>query len=508
MSVSSEPARPQSASFDLEAFLQRIAFSPWLSVVILCVALLQQMLGHMNCDTSWFITFAEKVVSGERPYIDVSDPNPPAAFLAYVPSVLLAHGLGSAVEPVVIALTFGGALLSIFFAGAILNKAGLLPRAHWPPAFAAVSFCLLVVPAFCFAEREHLALILFLPAVALLSARASGAAIALPLSLLAGLVLGMGVAFKPYFALPFALMVLSAALRQKSWRLLFAPECFAAAGVLVLYVAAIVHFTPAYFSEALPLITDIYVPARESLYVVLRVPAFLANALLLVAIVVFQRGRVWDARVMVLGVASLGFLATFLIQSKGWMNHAYPGTALALLAGAFCLLGNAEYESRRRFGLFLFLPFCLVAPSLFGSNLDLSNREEFPGVRAKVAALGLPHPKIAALAEELDLGHPLVRQLGGIWVGRQNCLWVSYEARYLLAFEKNEQRRARLEAYIESDERMFAQDVRDGRPDVLLVETPQLEARARAEPALRDLFDAYTLASRAGGVSIWKRNLD
>jgi hypothetical protein len=53
---------------------------------------------------------------------------------------------------------------------------------------------------------------------------------------------------------------------------------------------------------------------------------------------------------------------------------------------------------------------------------------------------------------------------------------------------------------------MFAEDVAKGKPDVLLVETPELESWARHEPALNGLFDAYHLAGEAGTVSIWLRN--
>jgi hypothetical protein len=189
------------------------------------------------------------------------------------------------------------------------------------------------------------------------------------------------------------------------------------------------------------------------------------------------------------------------------MNHAYPGFALAFLAVAFCLLDKEEATaSRRRFALAIFLPASLVAPLLFGALIDFANKEEYPGVKAAVARLAPAHPKLAALAEELDLGHPLVRQLGGTWIGRQNCLWVSYAVKYLLGQGADDQRRARLLAYQQADEAMFAEDISRGKPDVLLVETPELEAWARQQPALSGLLEPYHLADRVNAVSIWLRN--
>ncbi len=505
--MSSSARADVAPPFDLEALLNRCARSPWLTVAILAFALLQQALGHVNCDTSWFMTFAEKVLAGATPCIDVSDPNPPVAFLAYIPSILSARALGLAPEPVVICLTFAGALLSIGLSGLILKRSGLLRPDETRPALAAASFVLLVVPAFCFAEREHLALILVLPLLAVCAARAKGVNLALWLVLLAALGAGLGLAFKPYYVLPVGLAVLYAALHRRAWRLLFTPEIFMMGLVLGLYFMAIVWFLPAYLTQALPLITDVYVPARESPLYVLMVPAFLGNVLLLVVLFYVARGRFEDPRLPVLIAASIGFLATFLIQSKGWMNHAYPGFALALLAMGVSLIGKSETADRHRFALTIFLPVSLVAPLLFGALIDFRDKEEFPGVRAEVERLAPAHPKIAALAEEPDLGHPLVRQLGGTWIGQQNCLWVSYAVKYLLGRGGiDEARRASLLRYKQADEAMFAEDVQRGRPDVLLVETPELETWARYEPALETIFEPYHLAGHAGAVSIWLRD--
>ncbi len=264
----------------------------------------------------------------------------------------------------------------------------------------------------------------------------------------------------------------------------------------------------AYLDKVLPLIVDVYAPAREPLSYILVVPPFIANVALLCA-VMFMARNFGDSRFVVLLAASGGFLLTYLIQSKGWMNHAYPGMALALLASTFFLLdGNrlSDAAKRRKFALFIFVPAVCVAPFLFGALIDLRNEEEYPGVAAEVARLAPPHPRIAALAEELDVGHPLVRWLGGTWIGRQNCLWVTSAAKYLLAHGVEGSRRERLQRFILADETMFAEDVARGKPDVLLVETPELETWARREPALSGIFEPYHLAGKVGTVSIWLRD--
>jgi hypothetical protein len=126
------------------------------------------------------------------------------------------------------------------------------------------------------------------------------------------------------------------------------------------------------------------------------------------------------------------------LRVAGWTNHAYPGMALALLASTVYLVNSGDEAKstekpealfitcRRWFALYVFLPALCVSPFLFGLREVWPGKEEYPGLTAAVARIAPAHPKIAVLAEQLDIGHPLVRHLDGIWVGRQNCLWVSW----------------------------------------------------------------------------------
>jgi hypothetical protein len=327
-------------------------------------------------------------------------------------------------------------------------------------------------------------------------------------AVLAGLGCGLACAFKPYYLVPAACILLCAALVKRRPGLLLGPETFAAGAVILVYVIVIFTFFPAYVHAGLPLILDVYAPLRDSLPHVLASPLFLANLALLAALLLASRGAQRDVRMLVLAAASAGFLATFLIQGKGWMNHAYPGIALALLASAsFLSEQGAPDRLRRCFALFVFVPALCVAPFLFGTMKDFGNGEEYPGLTAAVRSVAPAHPKIIALAEQLDVGHPLVRQVGGIWVGRQNCLWVSWGVRYLLGEGlAPPAERPRLLAYMQQDEETFAADVALGKPDILLVESPDVESWARRQPALGSIFRGYRQVEKIAEVGIWLRN--
>ena len=496
-------------SFDLESALPKLLQDWRFAAFIVAAAAIQQAFGHLNGDDSWFLTFAEKYRDGFVPYVDISDPNPPAAFLAYLPAVVLGRAFALSPEFVLVVFTFFGAGASILLTGAILRRADLLkPNETWR-ALAIAAYVLLFVPAFCFAEREHIALMAMLPAVAVGAARISGGSVSRADALLAGLGCGLACAFKPYFLLPAACVLLCGAVLRRKPSLLLAPEIFAAAAVVLIYVWVIFAFFPAYVSTGLPLIIDVYAPLRDRLTHIVASPLFLANLVLLVALFFVARFRRSEPRALVLAAASAGFLLIFLLQGKGWMNHAYPGIALALLASASFLSASAEAgESRlrRSFALFVFIPAFCLAPFLFGTMKDFGNGEEYPGLADAVRRVAPAHPKIAALAEQLDVGHPLVRRLGGIWVGRQNCLWVSWGVRYLLGQGLTPPgERARLLELMREDEAMFASDVDLGKPDILLVESNEVLSWALSQPALAAALRNYEQVANVGEVGIWRR---
>jgi hypothetical protein len=499
-------------SFDLESALLR-SMQDWrLTALIIGAAVIQQAAGHLNGDDSWFLTFAEKYHDGLVPYVDISDPNPPAAFLAYLPAVLLGRAFAVRPEFVLATLTFVLACASILFTGAILRGANLFRPAERWCALATAAYVLLFVPAFCFAEREHLALLAMLPFVAVGAARASGANVSRAEALLAGLGCGLACTFKPYFLLPAACVVLCGAINRRRPGLLLAPEIFAAGAVVLTYVAVILAVFPAYVSVGLPLVMNVYAPLKDSLANIIATPLFLANFVILAALLPFLlRFRRSEPRTLVLAAASAGFLLTFLVQGKGWMNHAYPGIALALLASASFLSQPGESDGRRlrrSFALFIFVPALCLAPFLFGAMKDFGNGEEYAGLTDAVRRVAPAHPKISALAEQLDIGHPLVRRLGGTWIGHQNCLWVSWGVRYLLGQGLvPPAERTLLLAYMRKDEEVFADDVSRGKPDVLLIESPDVESWARTQPALRSVFDAYRQVERVGRVEVWRPDM-
>lgn len=478
------------------------------AAMIVAAALAQQAAGHLNGDDSWFITFAEKVAQGAGAYVDVSDPNPPAGFLAYAPAVLAARRIGLSPEfwtvAEVVLLSFG----SIALSGAILRASRLAApeeRGAWRNA---ALWVLLFAPAFGFAEREHFALIATLPFLAAMAARGESRAAPLGLALAAGLCGGAAMAFKPYYALPLGLVVLAACWRRRTLAPIVGPEGLAAAATVVAYWVFVWLRYPFYVYDVLPLAMEVYAPARYGFAQVLVSAPFVANLALLIAVGVGVRLLGIDWRAVVLALASAGFLATYAIQAKLWFNHAYPGVGLGILACVALATGRMARarEAAARFARFAVLPALAVSPFLGAVAMNLPGAEEHPGLTAAVRALAPPHPKIAALAEQLDYGHPLVRRLGGTWIGRDNALWVNNCVAQILATRRpGAEARARLEDYAAEERRRLAADIAQGRPDAILVESAEFLKWARSKPEFAHVLDGYVKAGQAGEVEIWTR---
>jgi len=492
--------------------------SPWTTLLLVMIAIAQQIAGHLDCDVSWFITFAEKYVDDAVPYVDVTDPNPPAAFLALAPAVTLARALGVSIEPVAATLVFLFASASFVVSALIFRAGAPRSREDWALALNAAVFLLLVAPETVFAEREHIALLALAPMLAALIVSAEGGRLSFALRMIAGAGAGVAVCFKPFFALAIILPALALVARERSPRLLLSVEMATAICVCLAYGAAILLFFPAYARYALPVIADVYQPARDSFTNLALFTLAPFNIALLLALALASArgfaappvatGFVAPAAARVCAYASLGFLAGFFLQGKGWSNHAFPGLALALLAWCFFALDKHPRARQARDGRlfkFVFLPAFIAAPMLFGAVKILSNAEEHPGLRAEIARVAPPHPRMIAMARQLDYGHPVARQLAGTWVGRPNALWTASLAAWLLRDAKDPQWRARLEDYRRGDLAGFMEDLRGGRPDVIVVEDRDTREWIAKQPETAGALDGYEKTGEADEIEIWTR---
>jgi hypothetical protein len=480
-------------------------------VLVLLGAIILRHRMATNADVSWLITLAEKALDGERLYVDAWETNPPASIFLYVVPVALARTIGLRPELVVDACIFAAAGASMWLAGRILARARLLDDVDRPSLAALVALILTIVPAQTFGEREHIVVIALLPALAVFAVRASRLLPDVPSIIAAGIGAGIAMAVKPYFVLAVGPAILAAAVCAQSWRPLLAIENWIAGAIVVLYGAVVLLGYPQFVDDVVPIVRDAYVALRLSWWTLLGpIPAALLWVTTMGLLVLIKPGAIRAAKLRPLLAASFGFGAAFVVQGKGWSYHAYPMLALAFigLAVAWAGRGTASEPSLSASDRIKRLSLVLLAMVVVGSTfhwmdfaLDLSDLVE-PIRRIKA------NPTMLAISSDTSVGHPLVRQVGGKWVGRVGSLWItSGVLNRRIQGKLDAETMARLDSHAARDLAMLVEDIARRRPDIILVDMAPFDwlAWAHQDPTLSELLRGYQEVETTDKVLILRR---
>jgi hypothetical protein len=514
-----------------------------LTLAAIATAVVAQARFGAIADVSWMITICEKWLDGAIPYVDFVETNPPAAILLYLPPAALARALGVHAEFMIAAWGFAACAASAVVTATVLRRAGLLDELG-PASLGAALFALTLLPGRAFDERDFFVTLLALPALAVAAARAAGAAPGVRSAVAAGLCMAAVVAIKPPYALLFIGPAVYLAARRGPGAALRAGEYWAAAAAALAYAGVVAWKFPAYFTDVLPAVAAAYLPVREAARDLVVNAAVVASAALAATLALIAGPRLRAPLVATPALAAIGALATFFIQGKGWLYQAYPALALIVLA-----LGAALDRRGAPPGRLAILAAAGVAAALFGSLASLPpfaaavavmlvvggalvaaggrrmaavEREtrlaelaaaaiagalwlfftaaptapDRAFVRA-VAALG-PHPRLAAIAEGLGIGFPLVREVDGVWAQRTQGMLLTSGARRLIDENPGDSALAeRLAPIVASERDSVAEDIRRNRPDGILVNTvnPRFHRWAMGDPALAAALAGYTLAT-------------
>jgi hypothetical protein len=489
----------------------RLTLPRWLPLLLIFVlAVFVRHAVVANTDVSWGLTMANKVFDGQRLYVDIIEVNPPATVFLYMLPAMLGRLSGLPAEFFVDVLVFLASGLSLWITSRILLGAGLLERVDGWLLVTVAAAVLMVLPAQTFGEREHIALIAFLPLLAVNAARAKGDRPDLAMVILAGIGGGITVIIKPHFAAAIMCTAAVAALYARSWRPVFALENWAAAALLAAYAVWVaIAFAP-FISDVLPMVLTVYVPVKVSLP---RLLVFFATPLWLAALVliVLLKGReMFKPQFGLLLAASVGFSISYYIQQKGWSYHSYPMLALALITLALAFVDRwhrelSDEQADRPKRIVSALAAALIAGGTFcwmTFALDCS------ALAASIRAIK-PHPKILALAADMAVGHPVTRAAHGVWVSRVSALWITAGVLLRRQHETLDLATdARLRAYAARDRAMLTKDIALHRPDVILVslmEGIDWLTWARSDPALAAELQAYGPDRIVGGVLILRR---
>jgi hypothetical protein len=357
-------------------------------------------------------------------------------------------------------------------------------------------FC---VPSKSFTQREHLALMLLMPAVTALAARAAGGGPGLAIALAAGLLAGIGASIKPHFTLVIALPAVAAALARRDIRLLLAPEALAAGAIFLAYAGFWAAAYPEFFGTPLFLVRNTYrLYAYRAADYLQDMPAvvFLYSMAVALALLLLLRAR---PAALAFGAALAAFAVAFVEQGKGFAYHLYPVAAMAFILAAFAVaMGAPEREGTlpRLRGLMFLAATTLAAvlSALYSAQYPDSSDLRRALLREK------PRPSLIIMSFDIAVNFPLARNIGALWASRLQSTWISNSASHAIERGIGPEQRIRTDEAIAIERRWLAEDIAQNRPDLVVFDRRAMFDHLRAGAEFRAAFDdAYESAGTAQG---------
>lgn len=438
--------------------------------LVLAISIYWQQRWGTVADTSWLITVGERVLSGERLYVDLIEANPPFSVWMYMPAIAAARLAGTAPEVLVHAYVYLICALGLGFAALMARRAGFAENAGLLALLPAFFALLILFPGNAFTERDHLGAALLAPLLVLTAWRIAADAGEQPsrqIAVLAGLAGSIIALVKPYYVVAIIGPALYLAWRKRSLRPLFGIEYWSAAAICLVYLGAILLIHPTFVSEILPLLSETYLRMKLPFWMLLQ--RYAAGYLLIfVLLKLIRPGLALSPLAAVFGLASLAAAVVLVYQAKGWPYHAYPAIALGL-AALLCQTVRPPFLSIRELG---------GARALLLTGAVLVNAFPFmttqkPGAEL-VAAIreASERPTMALIGSDIAAGHPLTRMVKGEWVSAYCSDWLGSFSLYLgaVAHKAGDPTADRYEAIVSDYTASKLAEFQRTEPDIILVQ--------------------------------------
>ena len=451
---------------------------------------------------------SEKLLNGQRLYIDILETNPPMTIWLHMPAVALSRASGLSADSLQILLTFLFLLTCLGLSWRVLAQARLGRLAS---AFILAGAVALTLPWLAtISEREHWAFAALTPIMAVQMVHCARRDVSVRLRVIAGVLVGLTVAIKPVFAICVIAPALYTAWRTRSIQGLFRKEYWIAACVSLGYLAVIYWGYPAYRTNMLPGLLDTYFQVRVPLISLLSPDLILSLSAIGALFVARGRRILGSPAEMIPLLTGLGFLFAYVLQGKGFLNHAAPICSLILMT---ILLSGLLKPSRvlmiRSLSSQHAATLATIIMIVGFALLDLrvaTDSNLYPSMAFVEPIRQLsPNPRILAVSGDLKTGHPLAREVNGQWVSATSSQWLAASAALLRQRpDASATTRLRMQQWIRSDLDRLTNDVVRNRPEVIIFDDSLFSegALSRLAPKLAHALSAYERAGQNGSLQL------
>jgi hypothetical protein len=484
----------------------------WAATAAVTIASLGLRMNGATPDVSWLTSMCERMLDGEKGWVDIFETTPPVPTLLYMPGALLSRLAGVGSEAAVFATAYAAALCALACALRLLPDriAGSVPS-RWAVGLPAAVF-LFILSNDVFAQREYFAAAFTLPMFAVFVRRIeNGEWPSRRGRLCAATLAGFAFAIKPpVFALPFVAIALFELTRTRSLAFLFPSMLPVAAGTGLALTAASLAAFPAYLDGVTTLMRDIYVPIQLAPYqAVLRERGFVGTAVCIVlAVLALVRREPPRAGALAMSVAG-GYVAAYFTQRKFFAYQIYPATLFVIVALTVLLwTRGAELVARARREAGIVAVYAVCATLLMAFLM-----RAFDDERAEMRDLSwadqLIEPTALAISPDVATSFPLAQHIGARWVDRIHSQWVARYTRVALrrgGLSETDEKRYR--SYFDRDIERTVRVIHDKRPE-LIIQHAGTSARWLTDAMLATdptLLDDYETIAEEGVIRILRRD--
>lgn len=483
----------------------------------------------VNHDIAWLLHCSTLWLDGGTPYVDFFENNPPLILWLGMPAVGLGRLFGwpawVAYDLLVLtAAASTAAMVQVLLRSVSGEEARL--RRHLVGAL--LTACLILAPGWDFGQRDHLAVIFFVPSLVAATLRLDGRTCSAGWAVAVGLWAALGFGLKPPLLLVWAGVEVLLAVSRRDALLPLRRENWAIGAGLLAYAGATVWLAPGFF-EVAGWSLDLYGAYANP--VPLHHPGFLLAWLGVMAFLVVRDSEGTRALRRVGVVALLATIAVVVWQNRGFTYHFAPPRVLGGFSLGLAVLAAIEHP--RAFQVVTRLPArwaptaflaALVAFALLWTSCVV--RQTFwSGGSSPVAALAqlverhAPSGPIVVYSTSVYLGFPLASITGATWISRFANLWIvpgvysDFEKRsrpfpYHERSEMGEMERFQIDSVVEDLERT--------PPELIIFDRSRkkqgmgrtlfdFEVYLRRDPRFERIFAGFTKLADVGPYRVYQK---